>query len=379
MVIKGPPRRPDCPLSGLSHAFRLMGWITTMSIVMGEAAGLSGCATALNQPPLAATNPTSSLQTAIREELEKPYAEFNFVNDSSPDVHAKPFFEDAYAVIALAKLGGAENIRVSKIWADRMLDYQAKMIPARAYYMNYYRKPSQRDGTWLTADASTIGLAILNVYEATGDSRYLDSVNQYVSLVEARFINSDLGVNDGFWGSYTDSWWCSTANYGSLVLELYRVTRYPKYLTRTIELLRWLDKEGLNGFIYPDINTSGPTIVFYVGLFVGAAEEIGIPQTKLGSDLREWLTQHPTANADVFQRFPYVSGFPVIADRLEADSLASEQIRVSDEFVLLEFDKNSDVNWCHAVWNLYGHAELAAEGTDDLNGGQPSVTTRSKR
>jgi hypothetical protein len=290
--------------------------------------------------------------------LEKPYAEFSFVNDSSPDVHAKPFFEDSYAVKALTKVGGAENIRVSKIWADRMLDYQAKMIPSGAYYLNYFRKPGQRNGMWFTADANTIALAILNVYEATGDSRYLESVNQYFSLVEARFLNSDLGVSDGFWGSYTQSWWCSTATYGSLVLELYRVTRYPTYLTRAVDLLTWLDKAGLNGFVNPDLQRGGPAIAFYVGLFVGAAEKIGIPQTKLGSDLREWLIQHPTANADVFQRFPYVSGFPAITDSLEEDALALQQLRVSDNFVGLEFDKSMDVNWCHAVWNLYAHTEL---------------------
>jgi hypothetical protein len=337
-----------------------MGW-TAILVVMGVVPGLSGCATALNPAPLAGANPTSSFQMAIRAELERPYAEFDFVNDSSPDVHAKPFFEDAYAVAALAKIGGAENIQVSKIWADRMLDYQAQMIPSGAYYMNYYRKPRQEDGDWYTADASTIALAILKVYEATGDSRYLESVNQYVSLVERRFLNSDFGVNDGMWGNYTDSWWCSTANYGSLVLELYRVTRYPKYLTQSVDLLTWLDKAGLHGFVYTNINTNGPAIVFYVGLFVGAAENIGIPHTKLGSDLRRWLNQHPTANADVFQRFPYVSGFPAVANRLEQDALSLEQLRVSNEFVHLEFDKNLDVNWCHAVWNLYARTELEAD------------------
>lgn len=334
---------------------------------MGVAAiDLSGCATAL-QAPLPATGPTRSLQEAVRAELERPYAEYSLVNDSSSAVHAKPFFEDAYAVIALTKGGGTENIRVSRIWADRMLDYQAKMIPPGAYYMNYYRKPGERDGVWVTADASTIALAILSVYEATGDARYLDSVNQYVSLVEARFLNSDFGVNDGFWGSYTDSWWCSTANYGSLVLELYRVTAYPRYLTRAVELLTWLDKAGLNGFVYPDVNAGGPAIVFYVGLFVGAAEKMGIPQRKLGSDLREWLLRHPTADAEAFERFPYVSGFPVITDRLDYDELALQQLRESDEFVRLEFDKDLDVHWCHAVWNLYAHTELAS---DEPGGGR---------
>jgi hypothetical protein len=350
-----------------------------MLAVVGVAAGLSGCGTASNQSPQSATNPTSFLQTAIRQELEKPYAEFDFINDSRPDVHAKPFFEDAYAVMALATVGGAENIRVSKIWTDRMLDYQAKMIPSGAYYMNSYRKPGQRDGDWVTADASTIALAILKVYEATGDSRYLDSVNQYVALVEGRFLNSDFGVSDGFWGSYADSWWCSTANYGSLVLELYRVTRYPKYLTRTLELLSWLDKVGLNGFVYPGINADGPAIVFYVGLFVGAAEKIGIPQAKLASDLRGWLIQHPTANADLFQRFPYVSALPVVADRLEEDALATEQLRVSDEFVELEFDKNLDVHWCHAVWNLYAHTELDAGGTESSVFVEPGFRHASKQ
>jgi hypothetical protein len=337
-----------------------MGW-TAILVVMGVAPGLSGCATALNSAPLNGTNPTSSLQMAVRAELVKPYLEFSFVNNSSPDVHAKPFFEDAYAVTALTKIGGAENMQVSKIWADSMLDYQAKMIPAGAYYMNYYRKPRKDDGDWYTADASTIALAILKVYEATGDSRYLESVNQYVSLVEARFLNSDFGVNNGLWGNYTDSWWCSTANYGSLVLELYRVTGYPKYRTRTVELLTWLDKARLNGFVHPGINTDGPAIVFYVGLFVGAAERIGIPHTELGSDLRKWLNQDPTATAAVFQRFSYVSGFPAVTDGLEQDALALEQLQLSNEFVNPNFDKNLDVNWCHAVWNLYARTELEAD------------------
>jgi hypothetical protein len=335
-----------------------------MLTVVGIAAGLSGCGTAPNQDPQSATNPRGFLQTAIRQELEKPYAEFDFVNSGLPELHAKPFFEDAYAVMALARVGGAENIRVSKIWADRMLDYQAKMIPSGAYYLNYYRKPGQRDGDWYTADASTIALAILKVYEATGDSRYLDSVNHYISLVEARFLNSDFGVNNGYWGNYTDSWWSSTANYGSLVLELYQVTRNPKNLTRTFELLAWLDKVGLNGFVYPNISTGGPAIVFYVGLFVGAAEKFGIPKTKLGSDLRGWFIGHPASNVDEFQSFSYISGFPAITDRLEEDVLALEQLRMSDEFVRLEFDKNLDVHWCHAVWNLYAHTELDAGETE---------------
>ncbi len=242
-----------------------------------------GCATT---PPSSVPDPYQamfiSMANGFVDELDKPFSEFSTVAvvDTSASTHHQPFFLDAYAVrdlcFAYDETGNSKYLDAARKWADQMVVYQETMSPAGADDMNYFRKPGDTTGDRYTADASTIAIAVLEVAQRTKDFKYLSSVLSYANLIERSYVNTDGGVTDGVWGTYSASWWCSTVNYGNLMLMLYQQTGDPIFLQRASRELDWVAKVELDNFAYPSMKTGPEAIVFYTGLFVSAARDAGL-------------------------------------------------------------------------------------------------------
>ena len=98
-------------------------------------------------------------------ELNKEITPFADRDNADPTTHHMPFFEDAHAVRALAvaydMTGNRKYLDACQLWSDRMIDYQTKMIPQGAYYMNHSRAPGQKSGEWNVADSGCVGMGVL--------------------------------------------------------------------------------------------------------------------------------------------------------------------------------------------------------------------------
>ncbi len=83
-------------------------------------------------------------------ELNKEITPFRNHADTDPKTHHVPFFEDSYAVRALAvafdMTGKKEYLETCQRWCDRVLADQARMTPKGAYYLNYGRRPGANTG-----------------------------------------------------------------------------------------------------------------------------------------------------------------------------------------------------------------------------------------
>jgi uncharacterized protein YyaL (SSP411 family) len=277
----------------------------------------------------------STLADRVSNELRKPFSEFQFRNDRidvSPDTHHQPFFEDAYGARALCvaydETHYTQYLDTSRQWADQMITFQQQMNPAGAYYMNYFRKPGESTGDWYVADANSIALAVLAVGKRTGDPRYLNSVLAYVQLVQRNYVGPDGGVSDGIWGTYTAAWWSSTATYGTLLIGLYGHTHDPAYLQQAAKALDWINKTGLNNFVYPNINQDAPAIMFYTGSFFAAATQVGLQPDN--SQIIRWLAENqksvnPKSAVDYFYD-SYMAGMPAIQYQIGQKESADKEL-----------------------------------------------------
>ena len=182
-----------------------------------------------------------SLADKAMIELAKPWSPYVDVSDLSTQTHHVPFFEDAYAISALTtaymRTHDARYLNASKAWVEKIIGYQQQMTPTGAYFPNYSwtRQPGQTEGDWYVADSSTIAQAVVRVSEIVGPAdktRYMASAKAFFNLVENNYTNPDGGVSDGIWGTFTDSWWCSTANFGAFSIILYEHTGEQQYLDR---------------------------------------------------------------------------------------------------------------------------------------------------
>jgi len=168
---------------------------------------------------------------------------------------SRVFYMDSYAVRALMvaydMTGKQEYFEASRLWCDRMLEYQQGMIPAGAYYMQYGRKPGEDKGNWYSADSSSIGLGILAASVRAADpqqkQRYLDSVKAFYKLVAERFVRPSGGVTDGYWPKSDDEWWCSTGIFGSLAFNLNAETCDESCLRGGLGAIDWLNRQDLLG------------------------------------------------------------------------------------------------------------------------------------
>lgn len=182
-----------------------------------------------------------------------------------------PFFVDSYGIrslcVAYDMTGNMKYLDACRDWADRMMTYQKKMIPAGAYYMDYGRKPGQKKGDWYAADCSSIAMGVLSTAvrcKGAERRRLLNSVEKFASLVIRKFVRPSGGVTDGYWPQYNRAWWCSSSLFGSFSFMLYRNTGNKRYLDVALRIVKWLDKQDLATMQPLPLAHQGPSLPMYV-------------------------------------------------------------------------------------------------------------------
>ena len=184
----------------------------------------------------------------------------------------RTFYWDSYVVRALCvaydMTGKKEYLDTCKKWSDLMIGYQKDMIPAGAYYMQYYRKPGEKEGWWYAADCSSIAMGVLATAVRCDDpvekKKYLDSVKAFAKLVNENFVRPSGGVTDGYWAKSKDEWWCSTGIFGSLSFLLYKETGDEQYLKVGLGALDWLNKQDWKTMdVFYEKIVNDPTIIAY--------------------------------------------------------------------------------------------------------------------
>jgi len=198
------------------------------------------------------------------------------------------FYRDSYAIRALGAAWDATArptyLDTCRRWAERMIEYQAQMIPKGAYYMHYGRKPGQANGEWFVGDSSSIALGVLAAATRTADPdarrRLLDSVETYARLVIDNYVGPGGGITDGLWSKFDGEWWCSTGIFGSLAFLLHAETgkeEYRKIGLGTVDWLNRLDFADIGGPI--PFEERPPTVVMYML----ETYSIALPQLDPGS------------------------------------------------------------------------------------------------
>lgn len=274
---------------------------TPLAVVAALTFTLLGC----GDPPTTQTSALFlQLSDKVAAELSKPLAPYTPTGSDTRTHHAA-FFEDAYGVSALSEAYritlDAKYLRAAMSWSEQMIAYQNRMIPKGAYYMNYDRQPGEDQGEWFIADAASIGAAILRVSDLAPPperARYLESVESFAALVSANYVHRDGGISNGIWGTYTASWWCSTANFGALAFMLYRETKNPEYLAEAQHAFDWLVKHGLTNAVYPSFAQDAPVVIFYCGEFYARALQYVVGTSRESTALEQmqfvlhWLAEN---------------------------------------------------------------------------------------
>ncbi len=202
-----------------------------------------------------------------------------------------PFYAEAYAVRAL---GAAHDLTADprylaaiQAWADRMLAFQKQMIPAGAYYMNYGRKPGADSGNWNVADAASIAMGVLTAAVRAPDpadrARYLASVRAFADLVLDNWVGPGGGIRNGHWPAFDGEWWCSSANFTSLLFLLHDETGDPRDLAVALGAIDWLNRLDMMTAGPMTIAEKGATIPFYILEAYSAAW----PHLEAGSERRQ--------------------------------------------------------------------------------------------
>jgi hypothetical protein len=204
------------------------------------------------------------------------------------------FYRDSYTVRGLAvaydMTGKPEYLRACKEWSDRMIEYQEKMIPQGAYYMQYGRRPGKDKGHWYVADCSSIALGLLATAvrcdEKAEKTKYLDSVKAFAKLVTGAYRRPSGGVTPGDWPRVSDEWWCSTAVFGSLNFCLYRETGDEKYLAIGTGAIDWLNRQDFLTVARRDVEFPEHEIKPTVMMYCLEAYSAGLPYLEAGSQRR---------------------------------------------------------------------------------------------
>ena len=181
-------------------------------------------------------------------ELNKELTPFTSRTNADPVTHHMPFFEDAHAVRALAvaydMTGKRAYLDACRRWSDRIIEYQSRMIPKGAYYMNHGRAPGQDKGQWNLADSGSVAAGVLatatRCTEPADKARYLGSVKAFAELVMDNYVGPEGGISNGLWPEYAGQWWCSSATFGTTAFVLYEETGEEKYLRVAKGAMSWL-------------------------------------------------------------------------------------------------------------------------------------------
>jgi len=199
-----------------------------------------------------------------------------------------PFYIDSYAVRALCvafdMTGEPRYLDACRRWSDRMIEFQRRMIPVGAYYMNYARKPGEKEGGWYVGDSSSIAMGILATSVRCADpndkARYLDSVRLYAKLVLDNYVGEAGGITDGLWPKYGGEWWCSSGVFASLAFLLYDETGDEQYLQAALDAVDWLNRLEPRRIKFNYWKDGAPSVVMYVL----EAYSAGLPHLKPGTE-----------------------------------------------------------------------------------------------
>lgn len=164
-----------------------------------------------------------------------------------------PFYVDSYAVRALAVAydltGKEEYLETIKIWSDKMITNQEKMIPKGGYYMNYNRKPFETSGNWYVADCAEISMGILatavRCEKPMEKQRYIKSVESFADLVLENYIGPNGGITDGIWSQFDGECNFVAGYMGQVFFKLYDETGNKRYLDAALNTVNWLNNYEL--------------------------------------------------------------------------------------------------------------------------------------
>lgn len=231
-------------------------------------------------------------------ELDKPIIPWSekYRYNAVLDKHCICFFEDSYAIrglcVAYDMTGEKKYFDACTRWTDMIVDFQRKMKPEGAYYLNYgrFRRPGEDEGWWFVADASTIASAVLAVaVRAEGERRkkYLDSVKAYARLVLDNYVGEGGGIKNGFY-SFTDEFWCSTACFGTFLFHLHAVTGEDEYLKVALGCVDWMNGHDFAKSEPPAFKELSPGVALYAFEFYAAA----LPYLKTDGARRQTAEKH---------------------------------------------------------------------------------------
>jgi hypothetical protein len=181
-------------------------------------------------------------------ELNKEITRFADRDNTDPATHHMPFFEDAHAVRALTvaydMTGEQKYLDACRRWSEKIIEYQSRMIPAGAYYMNHSRAPGEDQGQWNVADSGSIAMGVLATAIRCNNPaekvKYIESVKAFARLVMDNYVGPEDGISNGLWPVYDGQWWCSTATFGTMAFVLYEETGEDKYLKVAKGALDWM-------------------------------------------------------------------------------------------------------------------------------------------
>ncbi|MBN2296248.1 MAG: hypothetical protein JXM70_27710 [Pirellulales bacterium] len=210
------------------------------------------------------------------------------------------FYEESYAIRALAvaydMTGEKKYLDTCRRWSDRMVEFQSKMKPVGAYYMNYGRKPGETKGDWFVADSSSIAMGVLATAVRCDNTeqkqKYLDSVKLFAKLVLDNYVRPGGGVTDGFWTKYDGEWWCSTGLFASLTFLLYDETGQEQYLQAALKAIDWFNRTEIDKVTHITLAEAGPTVLMYVfeGYSAGFGHLLTSGKNRRRATLAQWST-----------------------------------------------------------------------------------------
>lgn len=335
-------------------------------------------------------------------ELTKPITPFSSRTNADPATHHMPFFEDGHAARALAvgydMTGKRAYLDACRCWSERMLEYQSKMIPHGAYYMNHGRAPGQDKGQWNVADSGSIAMGVLatatRCAKPAEKARYLDSVRKFAQLVMANYVGPKGGVSNGLWPQYSGEWWCSTATFGTLAFLLYQETGEEQYLQVAKGALDWMlrhDFRELKPITFQQ-RPSG-TIFYCFELYLAGLKHLPPDSPKYQTATQqlelalEWMANNQKSRGanvpDYTERNVDMAGLPYLMlgfarqiPRLRGlASAADAELEYIGNLLLARGDPNVSrlMIWEVMTWGMLSYAERLSPGT--LYRGSPKSGT----